>query len=304
MQYSLEFMGIEVATSKTLCDCGSGLLFSECHMLLNLPKESFLVNITAVNKSFKHMTRDKDGNEREMDGIIEMELTFGDPQPWDAEISEIIKLSQTIPNNDKVFEKRTGKLRHKLDALKYHSTNFTKEEDRLIHEYQTAYTAENINYALENPTLIYNTESFLFQTKSCLDVLSQIIAIAFNLSVRTYKNNGNDLVNKIRNSPLKGYPDQCADMIELIKRNKPWITLAVKMRDQVTHYSDLIGLSCFRYRAWKGEDKARIYYPSLPNRERVSKFMDETWNNLMKLIRETHGIIKSIYSAGSKALEH
>ena len=132
---------------------------------------------------------------------------------------------------------------------------------------QTSYTAENVHYVLENPTLIYNTESFLFQTKSCLDVLSQIIALAFKLSVRTYKNNGDDIIKQIQNKPLTRFLNQCAKMIELIESNKPWITLAVKMRDQVTHYSDLIGLSCFRHRAYDEGNQARIYYPSLPNRE-------------------------------------
>lgn len=272
--------------------------YIEIAICLSLPKESFLVDITKKMKTMKHVIS-KNGIEQELDAIIEMEMTLADPKPWDNEIVNIIKLSQKIPDSQKVFEKRTGKLRHKLEALKYHSLIFKNEEDRLIKEYQAAYTADNFHYALENPTLIYNTESFLFQTKSCLDVLSQIIALAFKLSVKTYKNKGEDIINKIRNNPLTGYPNQCAKMIELIENNKPWITLAVKMRDQVTHYSDLIGLSCFRHRAWEEGKKAKIYYPSLPNRERVSKYMDEVWVNVIKLIEDVFEIIVSMYSSNN-----
>jgi hypothetical protein len=124
-----------------------------------------------------------------------------------------------------------------------------------------------------------------------------MIGLAFKLSVRTYKKNGEDLVKKIRSNPLNEYPQQCAKMIELIENNKQWITLAVKMRDQVTHYSDLIGLSCFRHGAWDEGNQARIYYPSLPNRDRVSKYMDEIWVKAIKLIEEVFQIIVSIYSS-------
>lgn len=112
-------MGVEVATSKTLCDCDSGKLFKDCHLLLSLPKDSFLVNITKKVKTMKHFAV-INGKEQELDAIIEMETTFTDPKPWDNEIINIIKLSQKIKDRQKVFEKRTGKLRHKLDALKYH----------------------------------------------------------------------------------------------------------------------------------------------------------------------------------------
>jgi hypothetical protein len=294
-------MGIEVATSKTLCDCGSGKLFRDCHLLLTLPKESFLVNITKKLKTIKYFI-DRNGKEEELDAIIEGESTLADPKPWDHEILKIIELSENMSNSQKVFKERIGKLRHKLDALKYHSLIFKNEEDRLVREYQTSYTSENVHYVLENPTLIYNTESFLFQSKSCLDVLSQIIAMAFNLPLRTYKNSGENMIKQIRNNPLTGFPDQCTKMIELIESNKTWITLAVKMRDQVTHYSDLIGLSCFRHRAWYdvNQTQARIYYPSLPNRERVSKYMDQIWDNVIKLIEDAFRIIVSIYSSTTR----
>jgi hypothetical protein len=287
-------MSVEVATSKTICHCGSGKLLRDCHMLLDLPKESFLVDITKKLKSMKHVVT-RNGIEQELvDEILEMELTGADPKPWDNEIINILNASEKIIIKQGIFKERIGRLRHKLDALKYHSLLFKDEESRLIKEYQTSYVAENIHYSLENPTLIYNTEAFLFQIKSCLDVLSQIIGLAFKTSVRTYKNEGRDLIKKITKNPLKGYPQQCAKMIELLESNDEWITLAVKMRDKVTHYSDLTGLSCFRYRAYDEGNQARIYYPALPNRERVSKYMDEVWVKVINLIENALQIIESI----------
>lgn len=263
-------------------------------MLLDLPKESFLVNVTKKLKSMEYFVTRNGIKQVLVDEIIEMELTGADPKPWDNEITDLLNASEKIINKQLIFKERIGKLRHKLDALKYHSLIFKDEENRLIKEYQTSYVAENVHYSIENPTLIYNTEAFLFQIKSCLDVLSQIIGLAFKTALRTYKNEGEDLIEKITKNPLKGYPQQCAKMIELIEGNKQWITSAVKMRDQVTHYSDLIGLSCFRHRAYDEGNQARIYYPSLPNRERVSKYMDEIWVKVIKLIDDVLKIIESI----------
>jgi hypothetical protein len=144
-------MGVEVATSKTLCDCGSGKLFRDCHMLLSLPKQSFLIDITKKLKSMKHVVT-RNGIEQELvDEILEMEMTLADPKPWDNEISNIINASKKIITKQELFKERIDKLRHKLDALKYHSLIFKHEENRLIKEYQTSYIAENVHYALEKP---------------------------------------------------------------------------------------------------------------------------------------------------------
>jgi len=45
------------------------------------------------------------------------------------------------------------------------------------------------------------------------------------------------------------------------------------MRDLVTHFSDLEDLSCFQIKQSKGTDLiVRVYYPSMPSGERVSKY--------------------------------
>jgi hypothetical protein len=60
------------------------------------------------------------------------------------------------------------------------------------------------------------------------------------------------------------------------------------MRDDVTHYSDLEGLSCFLIKRSNGNDRfATIYYPAMPDGERVSKYMDKTWTNMHNLIQES-----------------
>jgi len=50
-----------------------------------------------------------------------------------------------------------------------------------------------MNKIYDDPLLIYNFESFLFQMKSCLDVFCQLLAYSFKLESTTYTKFGDDL---------------------------------------------------------------------------------------------------------------
>ena len=108
------------------------------------------------------------------------------------------------------------------------------------------YAQVSYNYVIDRPVLIYVTESFLFHSKSCLDVLAQLIADNFKLTgVKTFRKYGEDSIEKISKNPLKNYPTQCENMKSFLSNNRPWVKYLVDMRNEVTHYSDLEGLSCF-----------------------------------------------------------
>ena len=71
------------------------------------------------------------------------------------------------------IKKRIDKLHHKLNAVKFHAYSFKSSERKIEEEYKKLLFANNtLNKIIENPHLIYNTESFLFQSKSCLDVFA------------------------------------------------------------------------------------------------------------------------------------
>jgi hypothetical protein len=130
-------------------------------------------------------------------------------------------------------------------------------------------------------------------------VLAQLIADTFKLSgVRTFRSYGKDLIEKIAKNPLKNYPTQCQDLQLLLQNNKPWIKYLVDMRDEVTHYSDLEGLSCFLQRKCgnRSDKYVRVYYPSLTDGKRVSVFMDETWENIKKLIDNYSHILCPLFT--------
>ena len=69
------------------------------------------------------------------------------------------------------IKKRIDKL-HKLNAMKYHTYSFIDFERKREEDYKKYLVANTtLNKILDDPHLIHNTESFLFQSKSCLSLL-------------------------------------------------------------------------------------------------------------------------------------
>lgn len=153
-------------------------------------------------------------------------------------------------------------LKIELRPLQYHSNSFKYFEREIEKDWKTNIVGNiSMNKIINNPGLIYNLESFLFQSKSCLDVLAQLIAYSFKFRITSYGDNGNGLI-QILKKPSKNNPEYAKKMIAIIDKNKPWVKELVVMRDEVTHYSDLEGLSCFLIkRSEKKDIVATVYYP-------------------------------------------
>jgi hypothetical protein len=65
----------------------------------------------------------------------------------------------------------------------------------------------------------------------------------------------------------------------------------------ITHYGDLIGFKSITHSAAFDEDEfATVCYPTMPDRERVTTFMNNTWINVTQLINEGSRNIAVLYS--------
>jgi hypothetical protein len=281
------------------CPCGSGRKYKNCHLKPFYPKESFEVKVKACDP-YNPIKIDIPKEIMEIDDI---KIYVRDPLPRHNEIIQVLNILNQINWNEKdrwqkYAKGRIQKLFHKLDALKFFMSVFVIEEKRIENNYKQFSTLTQYNIITDNPLLIYSTESFLFQSKSCLDVFAQLIGNNFKFCIHTYGNNGQDLINKIIKNPLKEYPDQCIKLQQLLNKNKPWIEQLVEMRDLVTHYSDLEGLACFFQRKCQNKNdlKIKIYYPALPDGTRVSAYMKNNLHNIQKLIKDYSEIIYSMFS--------
>ncbi len=131
--------------------------------------------------------------------------------------------------------------------------------------------------------------------KSALDIFAQSTGNCFKLSVTSYGNDGQKLVNTLVSPDYDKHRKDLNDLVAIIKTNKPWINKLVDMRDEVTHSSDLTGLSSFMFKKIEPNDtKAIVYYPSLFNGEIVSKYMDSAWSNIVNLIRSCLSILVKV----------
>lgn len=116
-----------------------------------------------------------------------------------------------------------------------------------------------------------------------MDVFAQLVAYGFKFRTSTYRNNGDDLIKELK----KNENENTNKVIEIIKGARNWVKALVEMRDEVTHFSDLEGLSCFLVvRSKETDETAKVFYPSVPSGERVSKYMDRTWTNIHNLISD------------------
>ena len=87
----------------------------------------------------------------------------------------------------------------------------------------------------------------------------------------------------MKNEPQRDYPDESKKVIETIQKNLQWVKELVEMRDE-----RLEGLSCFLIQKSEENDEfAIVYYPALTDGQRVSKYMDKSWDNMRVLIQDS-----------------
>jgi hypothetical protein len=204
-----------------------------------------------------------------------------------------IEIVDLLKQLDGISQEHQRRLNHKLSAIRYHLDNFKKEEDDWIKHYTTSIGGgESCNVVKENPKIIFEVEAFLFQIKSCLDVLNQLVRKEYLLPyARTFKDAGEILIQNLMNNYPKDLKEKGERMIHLLEVNREWILHAVAMRDEITHDSDLIGFECFYQSARTSSNLIRVFFPSMPNGTRARTYLENTYQNLLVFISEAGKII-------------
>ena len=311
-------MGIKIADVNEPCHCGSGLKLIECHLKPSFPNEYFSVKITKQTED--HFVGYKDGKYEKIPGRIMMKISVINPEFVYEDIINLLKPLREIKNIESIrlprFDKiirelhlednidstiswgnRINKLQHKLESIKYHMNSFSKHEKEDEDKCKKEYTNTIVELEKIDPVYVYETEAFLFQTKSALDIIAHIIGMSYKLTgVVTY--DGKDLIDKInKSSAFRQNEYNKKGIIEILKSNESWIKNFVNMRDLVTHYSDLIGFkSVIHSPTTENDNYANIYYPSMPNKERVTTFMNNIWINLADLINNISKVICNLHN--------
>ncbi|MCX6011091.1 MAG: hypothetical protein NT134_02355 [Chloroflexi bacterium] len=218
-----------------------------------------------------------------------------DPKDVDETISKIMKSvsddidTLNLPDNAKQeLKERINYIDHKLYVVKYHLKNYEQAESDKIQEFIKKHKPPaGIQMMIEEPRLIYEVESFLFQVKSCLDVLSWVLKPVFGFTYCSFGDKGDDVINQLRNNcpaPLTNYAEKIVQLIE--DAQDKWVVELIKMRDDVTHYSRLKGFDCFIEEPYTGGGTANIHYPTMPNKRRALEYCQDVWKKLLNFCED------------------
>jgi hypothetical protein len=238
-----------------------------------------------------HLTS-SDGGEHweEHPGLLSAIICVTKPEDSDptihATIGPIVK--KVVSENDNQLSQKLHDCTHKLHGVKYHLDTIQKEVTKRVEEFKKNYTAgTGVSTEMKNPRLVYETEAFLYQVKSSLDLLVQALGsrIPPLVSMRTFSKKkiagiehaGGAVINALSSF---GFP-QLAELFE--KHRCQWIQTLVPMRDTVTHYSQLKGFHCFIEEPFLGKGQITIHFPSMPTGERVDIYCENIYKNLLDL---------------------
>lgn len=273
------------------CPCQSGKKYKNCHMRTHEPKERFAVKVNDGNLAKGVHYESPDGvNWVPKPGAMILRVFYEDTVH--EEIDQlVIPIIKKAPNNS-ILQERIRKLRHKLYGIKYSLDNFIKNETAIIDKLQTNYQGPDHDYHVDKPELHYEIESFLFQVKSALDVLAQIIGIVHKFTTPTYSKNGDDLIRLLKTNTSANRKDESNQISKILEQHKKWVSDVIDMRDEVTHFSDLSGYLSFIHYTWDGGPTAEISYPSMPDGQRAQKYLDNTFNSLLSFVKDVFSILK------------
>jgi hypothetical protein len=189
------------------------------------------------------------------------------------------------------LKKKADDCRHKAVAARYSLAMIEREMAvRLTAEDVKGYS-EMIAHKmcreaeLKNEVLIYETESFLFQIKSNMDIIVQLLKHLYpylkrkgngdNESFSITEGNPYNTVDLMRNSGGV----KMADFFQ--KQVDEWFKELNGMRNNITHRSGLPGFDCLIFRS----DTEEVVKPKMPNGRDVDEYCRDIFDKLMKVYK-------------------
>ncbi len=250
-----------------------------------MPIESFKVKPKKKPKIIDYHIESRNGGKtwEKKPGLLLMQIDIVPIEIAKKEIDELFRDLQK--NGFSSLGRELGVCQHKLYAVRYHTDNFVFEEQSQVEKFMEDYTPPSgVRMHRKNHVLIYEMESFLFQVKSSLDILAVgPLNKLFGLKLGSF---GTEIViGALKKSENKIGRKKANKLKSIIEKNKDWIEEINEMRVQVTHHSDLEGFLCFLLMPFKGEEECTIYYPSMPDGTRATKYMDSVWKKLLSFYK-------------------
>jgi len=280
------------------CPCGSGKKYKYCC----LPEERTL----SVQPSNKPEVIDwhLEGNGKtwhRVPGALAVRIGGRRPEDTDDVIEGSFESTISLVSEHGMdgLIKKLRDCKQKLYAVRYHLKAIEREIDERLADFEKQYAAmSGAGLELENPVLIYETEAFLFQVKSNLDLMIQALGslVPSLKSFTTFKHKGargtssyvagGKVIDKLERSGE-------LELAQLFDSHRSaWIQQMTLWRDTITHHSGLRDFHCFIEEPYRGGDRVNIHYPTMPSGERVDVYCGETYDRLCELYRSVLTIME------------
>jgi len=241
----------------------------------------------------------KDGKWERRPGLLAARLITVPRGLLDEEIDGLMNKHGTAlgeldlpPGEDRRLQSRLAAVRHKLHAANYHLRNYRSAEEQKTSDFKTSHSPPaGVEIAQQDPRLVYEVEAFLFQARSCLDMLARVVAHVMRFSGDSFGSQGDDLVKQLENNAPTRVQSVSTALVALIRHvQQSWVDELVRMRDQITHRSALERFECFLEEPYRGGQTARIHYPTMPDGQRALHFCERIERELKAFADEFLGL--------------
>lgn len=278
------------------CWCGSGKKLKKCHGTQARTTNSVAGFRVIPPKPPQPITTHtvQIGNRFEVrPGLLAAKLTTQPIETVDREINALMQKWGNVLdkradplNDDNSVCDRLRDVEHKMLGVRYHKNNYFQHEDALIARFAANHTPPaGVEMEDKDARLIYELEGFLYQMKSCLDMLAQLLRSTGYHSVGdSFGDHGERLIKQLNNPP-SNRTEQSKRLVDLIvEAQSSWLDEAINLRDSMAHQGFLKGFNYFVQKPYLGHGTADISYPTMPNGERVRKYIERVEGLLINFV--------------------
>lgn len=288
------------------CPCCSGKKYKKC---CHLKERTLSVRPSNNPEGIAHHSVFDGEKWHKVPGALDVRIGMARTGDRNIEIDSLFEKISKVASDKSAHQilKKLDDCKHKLYAVKFHLKQIVQEIKERVAEFERNYSAASgAAFEIANHVLIYETEAFLFQVKSNLDLMVQVMGhvIPSLKSFRTFSHSG-----------AHGTPEYAAggkvikqlrasgeiDMANLFDAHRTsWIEEMTIMRDTITHYSGLRGFHCFVEEPYRGDGQVQIHYPTMPSGERVDGYCEKIHGQLCSLYRDAFERIEGVVAGAPK----
>lgn len=280
------------------CWCGSGKKLKKCHgtpqSQQGSPQPMRVRPLRVPAPVTTHFVK-KGGKLIEQPGTLAVRLIGHRPETVDSELRDL-RSGWATSVQDALFGSsdvsglgsRLDDIQHKLQGVRYHRQNYEGHEDEFIRQFETEHVPPaGAELVLQEPKLIFEIEAFLYQMKSCLDMLAHLLKNAGYRSIgESFGDHGERIIKQLPNAPEHCSVEAASLETLITVAQSSWLDEAISMRDTTAHQGMLQNLSCFVQRPYIGGQNAELHYPEMPNGQRARHYLERVERELRAFVSQ------------------